>query len=92
MTPDKAETFALNALAWLAADEELLGGFMGLTGLAFDDVRNRAGDAEFLGAVLDYILSDDSLVLALADAVQVAPEQVAAARISLPGGAQFHWT
>jgi len=92
MRPEQAETFALQALAWLASDDEMLGGFMGLSGLAPEELRSRAGDAEFLGAVLDYILSADAYVLALSDALNTKPDQVIAARIALPGGAQMHWT
>lgn len=92
MTPEFAETFALQALAWLAADEDMLGGFLGMSGLAPDQLRSRAGEPEFLGAVLDYILSADDMVLALADAMGRRPEDVLAARLALPGGAEFHWT
>jgi hypothetical protein len=92
MRVENAETFALQALAWLASDEDLLGGFMGMTGLDHDQLRARAGDGEFLGAVLDYILSADTMVLDCAAALNCPPDQVVAARAALPGGAQVHWT
>ncbi len=43
-----AETIALQALAYLVSEEETLRGFLGQTGVSADDMRSRAGNAEFL--------------------------------------------
>lgn len=92
MTPDAAETLALKALAWLAGHDELLPVFMGSTGTGEDDLRARAGDAEFLGSVLEFILMDDAWIMALCDAQGWHYTDIAAARAALPGGVQVHWT
>jgi len=92
MTPDAAETFALDVLAWLAGTDDLLPVFLGSTGASVDDVRERAGDAEFLGAVLDFLMLDDAWVLAFAGDRGIDPERVMRARMALPGGAQVNWT
>jgi len=92
ISPENAETVALQALAWLVANDELLPVFLGATGAGVDDLRTRAGDAEFLSSVLDFLMMDDAWVMAFCDAAGVAYETPMQARMSLPGGAQVHWT
>lgn len=87
-----AETLALNALAWLAGQDELLGVFLGSSGLAQSELAERAKEPEFLGAVLDFLLMDDAWIVAFADAHAVPYDQVMRARQALPGGASVHWT
>ncbi|MEM6727158.1 MAG: DUF3572 domain-containing protein [Pseudomonadota bacterium] len=89
---EKAEERALAALAWLAGNEDLVGVFLGSTGLRAEDVRAQAGDAEFLASVLDFIMMDDAWLIALADAEGWAYTDVAEARAALPGGDAMHWT
>ncbi|MEM1234628.1 MAG: DUF3572 domain-containing protein [Pseudomonadota bacterium] len=92
MTEDRAETMALTALGWLASNGELMPVFLGSTGATIDDLRARAGDADFLGSVLDFILMDDAWVVELCDAQSWKYEDLAAARAVLPGGEQVNWT
>lgn len=92
MKAAQAETLAAQALAWIAADEEALGALMGAAGLAPQDLRARAGEPEFLGFVLDFVLEDEMRVLDLAAALGLPPEQVASARAALPGGDTPFWT
>lgn len=89
---DFAETLALQALGWLAAQDELFPVFLGSTGASAQDVALRAGDAEFLGSVLDFILMDDQWVIAFCDAAGLAYTQPLQARAMLPGGAGPNWT
>lgn len=89
---DAAETLALEALAWLAGDGDLLGGFVAATGIAPGDLAGRAGDAAVLAAVLDFVLQSDDRVLGFARAAGVPPEDVAAAQAVLAGGPLPHWT
>jgi len=92
MSPDDAETVGLQALAWLLGQEELLPVFLGATGAAADDLRARAADPEFLGAVLDFLLMDDAWVMGFCGDSGLAFTRPAAARAALPGGGQMHWT
>ncbi|SEW10900.1 Protein of unknown function [Aliiroseovarius sediminilitoris] len=92
MTPEKAETTALNALGWLVSDEDLLPVFMGASGVDQDALRASAGDAAFLGSVLDFLLMDDAWVIRACDALNLPYDHLAMARQMLPGGAQIHWT
>ena len=82
---EQAETLALQALGYLAADEDRLHRFLLSTGLTPQDVRDRAGDPAFLAGVLDHLLTDDALVVAFAADNALEPEAVMTARRRLPG-------
>ncbi len=87
-----SEIFALEALTWLVGREDLLSIFLGSSGLSRDDLRDRAGDAELLGAVLDFLLMDDDWIRAFCDDKGHDYAAVMAARAALPGGGDMHWT
>ena len=87
-----AETVALQSLSWLLADDELLPRFLAATGADPSQLVNLAREPVFLGAVLDFLLTEDSLVLGFAEAAGLAPEAVLRARAGLPGGDVPHWT
>ncbi len=90
-TPD-AETIALRALAFIASDEDAMGGFLGRCGADIETVRTRAKDPEFLGFVLDHLMTEDESVIAFASAEGLDPTQVVEARAALPGGDTPDWT
>ena len=92
MDRDAAEMIALRALTWLAQDEELLGAFLGASGMSAGEVRARARDPDFLVAVLDFVTSDDATVRAFCDAEGLRYEDPLLARRSIPGGEDVHWT
>ena len=92
MRQELAETIALQALAWIAADEDMLGNFCGATGTAPGDLRRAAEDPEFLAGVLDFLILDDAWVQAFAEAADLSPDSAIKARSVLPGGAAPHWT
>ncbi len=92
LSQDAAETLALQALAWLVGNDDLLPVFLGATGAGREDLRDRAGDPVFLGAVLDFLLMDDAWIAGLCDALGWAYDQPMQARAALPGGQQVHWT
>ncbi len=90
--PEKAEVLALQALAWLAGNEELLPVFLGTTGAAPGNLREAASDPSFLAAVLDFLLLDDAWVCAFCDSAGLAYDAPLSARQQLPGGAAVNWT
>lgn len=89
---ESAETLALNALGWLASNDDLMPVFLGSTGAAEGEIRDLASDPVFLGAVLDFLMMDDAWVIAFCDDAQLPYESIMRARQSLPGGEQTHWT
>ena len=92
MTKDNAETFALNALAWIMGQDDMVGVFLGSTGASIDDLKNNAANPEFLGAVLDFVLMDDAWVIQLSQDMGTSADHVMQARAVLPGGQTMHWT
>ena len=82
---EQAETLALRALAYIAADEDRFVRFLASSGTTPDDVRRRAADPAFLAGVYDHLLADEALLVAFAEAADIAPEKIAAARFRLPG-------
>ena len=80
MTDDVAEAVALQAIAYLMADEDLMSGFLAASGCAPEDLRGRLKDCGFLVGALDHLLSDDSVVIAFARHIDVAPETPLRAR------------
>jgi len=83
-TAEDAQAVALQAIAFIAADEDLLPRFLALTGCGLDDLRRRIGEPGFLGGVLDFILADEPTLLLFAEATELAPEAPMAARALLP--------
>ena len=92
MQPEQAEIIALQALAWLVGNDELCPTFLGATGGSTDDLRDRATDSAFQGAVLEFITMDDAWVMAFCDTVGLEYDQPLRARYALPGAAQMNWT
>lgn len=92
ISSDSAETLALTALGWLVENEELLPVFLGSTGASIEDVRDRVGDSDFLASVMDFLVLDDSWVMAFCDANALAYDLPAQARAVLAGGTDIHWT
>ena len=92
MQQEQAQIIALQALAWLVGNDDLCPTFLGATGGSVDDLRTRAADPAFQGAVLDFITMDDAWVIAFCDASSIPYERPMQARHALPGGAPTHWT
>ena len=88
---EAAEALAFHAIAIMVADEELLPRFLANTGCGMDDLRERMNDPDFLGAVLDFVLEDDSSVQKVAEAAGVSMDSIQIARSKLPG-AQQDWS
>lgn len=80
-----AETLALRALGFLAAEPERLEPFLATTGLGPATLRAAASDPGFLSAILDHISGSDSLLLEFAGNLGVSPETVTLARQRLSG-------
>jgi hypothetical protein len=92
MTPDRAETIALQALAWLVADKDLCGQFLGATGASAAALADSATDPAFLAAVLVFVTQSDDRVIAFCDAAGLGYDQPLRARYALPGQSEPSWT
>ena len=92
VSQENAEMLGLQAVAWLASEDQLLGVFLGSTGASEQEFRTALEDPAFQGSVLDFILMDDAWVRAFCDTVGVGYDIPAQARMALPGGDTVHWT
>jgi hypothetical protein len=92
MNRENAERVGIQVLGWLAGHDDMLTQFLGMTGIAADDLRSRASEPEFLGFVLDFLLSDDAMVMAFCEDAQMATDTPMLARGALPGGDVPNWT
>jgi hypothetical protein len=77
---EEAERVAVEALAYLTADEDRLWAFLGATGLDPGSIRQAARSRGFLVAVLDHVAQNESLLIDLAAAVKAKPERIMEAR------------
>lgn len=92
MRQAEAVALAQEALVWLAGQPEALGAFLAASGAAPAELRGRAGDPEFLGFVLDFVLGSEEGVRDFAAAAGIPPDRPARARAALPGGDAPEWT
>ena len=81
---------AIEALAWLAADEVRLERFLAISGLGPHNLRRAAAEPKFLAAILDYIASNETLLILFAQESARRPEDIAAARAALSGPEEGH--
>src|SRR5579872_3655831 len=80
---ERATETAIEALAWLAADENRLERFLALSGLGPQNLRKAAADPRFLTAILDYLVSQEALLIDFARDTARTPEEVARAHAVL---------
>lgn len=77
--PDPAAT-ALQALGWVLGDGERAERFLALTGLTPDELRVGLGDPAVQGAVLEFLCGHEADLIAAAEALGLAPAELAATR------------
>jgi len=82
---EAAAALAVTALGFIAGEPERLGRFLATTGIGPESIRDAASDPDFLLGVLDYLVSDEGLLLAFANENSFDPEHVVSARDILAG-------
>ncbi len=80
-----AAFIAIKSLAYISQSPEEITKFMALTGIEGSDIIRLKENLKFLGGVLDFVTSDESLLLAFCSTENISPEGVEAARIQLLG-------
>jgi len=80
-----AESLAVQAPGLMAGDPERLGAFLAATGIGPEAIRQAAGDPAFLSGVLDHVVADEPLLLAVAEHAGVAPQDIEHAQAVLSG-------
>ena len=82
---EAATQTAIDALGWLASDDQRLERFLALSGLGPQNLRQAAAEPGFLAAVLDYLASHEALLVEFARDSACRPEDVARAHAVLRG-------
>lgn len=73
------QVLALEALGWVLGDPERALRFLSLTGLDPGELRDGLGNPALLAAVLDFLAGHEPDLLAAADALGVAAQDLARA-------------
>lgn len=82
---ERAETLALQAMAFLLTQEESLHGFMDQTGFYPQDFHNLS--QELLTGILEFIVQDEKLLLQFCGEMTLDPQEPLRAYLTLnPGG------
>ena len=89
MTEDRAEALALQVLTFVVSDPEQIARFLSLTGTTPQDLRDVADSRELQIATLEYILSDEGLLLTFCQQCGVDPATVGPAHQLLAGPTDF---
>ncbi|MEM9107650.1 MAG: DUF3572 domain-containing protein [Pseudomonadota bacterium] len=85
------ETSALgiDALTWIAQDEEQMSRFLALSGLSAENLRAAASEPGFLAGVLGFLMGHEPTLMAYCEDRGIAPEKVAKAWHALGGDAPY---
>ncbi|WP_407698056.1 DUF3572 family protein [Stakelama tenebrarum] len=83
MTNEDAFILALGALRWIVADGPRCDRLFGVTGLTPDSLRSGAGEPAVLAALLAFLEAHEPDLIACAEAMNVAPEELVRAHALL---------
>ena len=82
-TPNDPYALALSALAATLTDERRAQRFLDVTGIGTDELRRRAAEPSLLAALLSFLEAHEPDLIAVAELVSVAPQQLVRARAEL---------
>lgn len=91
LSRDRAETVALQALAWIAADEELGPRLAGATGADLSQAREQVQDPAFLAGILEFLTMEDRWIERFCDAHGLPYDLPMQALMALPGQMRPEW-
>lgn len=87
---ENAQALAIQALAFVASDPELLPRFLSITGIEAQHIRRAAQEPGFLAGVLQFILAHEPTLLRFSQETGIAPGDVSSAARALPLGDDDH--
>lgn len=82
---DHAETLALKAIHFILRDDDLQQGFLATSGVSPNEFKDRVKEPEFLGGVLDFLLSNEEQLIKFCEENEIDPTEPARARRVFPG-------
>jgi hypothetical protein len=77
---DAAVTIGLRALGWTLSEPDRAGRMLAVTGLDAGDLRARAAEPALLAAALAFLEAHEPDLIACAEALEIAPRALVAAR------------
>lgn len=77
------EIVAIRVLNCLVSDPGRLGRLLAMTGLDPSTIRGSAANPGFLAAIMDHVVADERLLLAIASEADLDPREIAAAQVRL---------
>lgn len=84
--PQDAETLALNVLGFLAESPQAMERLVIQSGLDLATIRKRAGDRDFLAAVVDFLMTNEELLVDFCETRRIDARRVHMAAHQLGGG------
>jgi hypothetical protein len=90
LSQESAEALAVQALAFVASDPELLPRFLAITGIEAHQIRRAAQEPGFLAGVLNFILAHEPTLLRFSQESGIAPGEIGSALRALPLGNDDH--
>lgn len=85
MNNEQSEILALQALKYLAEDQEKLGWMLTETGISPSDLAASTDHQELLAGVLDFLLGHEEILIEFCQSQGLDPTSPARARQFLPG-------
>lgn len=85
ITTNDAETIALRALTYVAQEEKVLQSLIAQSGMSSSSLQERLHDPDFLGGILDFLLSNEKLLVDFCEIEKLSPDKLARVRQALPG-------
>ena len=92
MNDEQAKIVALQALAYLVDEQQVLQRFIDLSGVDLSDLRSRADDPGMLAGVLEFFLGFEPQLLEMCAATGLPAEAPAQARRCLLGVQFEEWS
>lgn len=86
MSQTEAEALAVEALVWLAQDNDLMSRFLALTGIEVSSIRSAAQEPGFLTGVLQFYLGHEPTLIRFCEETGKNPATIEQAANLLPGG------
>ncbi len=76
ITVDQAETLALQAMAFIAQDEDTLNRFLGITGFSLETLKTKLTERTTLAGILQFIMDYEPRLLSFCDHIGMQPTVV----------------
>lgn len=73
---EMSQSFTIAALTYLSDNEDALHRFLAESGLAADELRQLSESEELLAGLVDYFLSNETILMALCEQHDISTEDV----------------